>query len=511
MRDRLVRCDAPRRLVLGLGLAVLGVLAMGSAASARGTAPVRGPGAQDTACTNSALQRFGYWEGEWVVKDARGTVIGTNSVTRALGGCAYHEHWASRKGELGESFTTYDRLADTWHELYIGSGGYVLALKGAFVGDTLVLTTSPRPATAIGFEVDLPRVGREVFTSAMKRGPLLASMKARDTMQGVLLAIRVVTGPGETYLARGELPADTALIARFSRESDLGAYRVDVGAPLDHLPALARGDGQRLIITYLAFGASVLLVGLAIVQARREQALTRLREAFVAGVSHELRTPLAQIRLYAELLQHGFVRNVAERDDAVRVIAQESARLTHLIENVLAYSRGSAVSGRSRCGPVVVSDVLEQVRQSMGGLASAAGIGLVATAAPEAIAQSDAALLAQILVNYVDNAIRHGVGGSAIRLGAVRRDTRVLITVDDQGPGIPPHERTRVWERFVRLEERTPSPGNGIGLAVAAALVERLGGSTWIEDAPGGGARFVVQLPAVADAPSAAPSIDPVA
>ena len=148
MRSRLARRDAPRRLVIGLGIALLGVLAVGTSASAGVTAPIGGPGERDTACTNSALQRFGYWEGEWVVKDGRGTVIGTNSVTRALGGCAYHEHWASRKGELGESFTTYDRLDGTWHELYMGSGGYVLALRGAFVGDTLVLTTLPHPSAS---------------------------------------------------------------------------------------------------------------------------------------------------------------------------------------------------------------------------------------------------------------------------------------------------------------------------------------------------------------------------
>jgi signal transduction histidine kinase len=311
-----------------------------------------------------------------------------------------------------------------------------------------------------------------------------------------------VSGRGEDYLHSGELPSDSALVAHFSRESDLGPYRIDVGAPVSHLSAVRR---PRVVTTYLAFGASVLLVLLAIVQARREQALTRLREAFVAGVSHELRTPLAQIRLYAEMLQHGFVRNTAERDDAVRVIVQESARLTHLIENVLAYSRGVAPGTRVPCRPVPVGDVFEQVRQSMGALAGAAGIRLTTRADVDAVARSEPTLLGQVLVNFVDNAIRHGVGSHEIRLGAERRSSVVHVPVDDGGPGIPPHERGRVWERFVRLEARTPSPGNGIGLAVAASLVERLGGSTWIEDAPGGGARFVVQLPAVDDA-SAVPS-----
>ena len=360
-----------------------------------------------------------------------------------------------------------------------------------------------RPATAVGFEVDLPRVGREVFGMAIKRGPLLVSVSARDSTPNGEVALRVASASGDVFLSSGVLPADTGLVAHLPRESDMGTYHIDVGAPAASMSAITARAGRRLVTTYLAFGASVLLVVLAIVQARREQALTRLREAFVAGVSHELRTPLAQIRLYGEMLQHGFVRNDAEHDDAVGVIVRESARLTHLVENVLAYSRSGIAGAPIRGRRVPLIGVLEQVRQATDALAAAAGMRLVIDTAPDVVARSDEALLVQVLVNFVDNAVRHGIGSREITLSAQSRADHVVVAVSDGGPGIPRHERSRVWERFVRLEERTPSPGNGIGLSVAAAIVERLGGAVWIEDAPGGGARFVVQLP-VSDAGSPA-------
>jgi signal transduction histidine kinase len=161
--------------------------------------------------------------------------------------------------------------------------------------------------------------------------------------------------------------------------------------------------------------------------------------------------------------------------------------------------------------PVVVAEVFQQVQQAMGALAAAAGVRIVAHAMPDAIALSDGPLLVQVLVNFVDNAVRHGTGGEVVTLGAELQDTHVRITVDDEGPGIPAHERARVWERFVRLEARTPSPGSGIGLAVAASVIERLGASTWIEDAPGAGARFVVQLPSGAPATASAETAHQVA
>ena len=97
----------------------------------------------DTVCAHAPFRRFDFWAGEWVVRDSAGKVIGRNVVTLDVGGCALHEHWSTGQGEIGESFTTFAPLEDRWHQLYVGSGGYIIAMSGNFDGERLVLMTSP--------------------------------------------------------------------------------------------------------------------------------------------------------------------------------------------------------------------------------------------------------------------------------------------------------------------------------------------------------------------------------
>jgi hypothetical protein len=109
--------------------------------------PAPQPAKADTVCALPNFSRFNYWAGDWVVRDTAGQVIGSSHVTRAVGGCTLHEHWASGKGtEIGESFTAYSPNDRKWHQMYVGSGGYIFVMSGTFVGDTLVLFTAPRPS-----------------------------------------------------------------------------------------------------------------------------------------------------------------------------------------------------------------------------------------------------------------------------------------------------------------------------------------------------------------------------
>ena len=97
----------------------------------------------DTVCAHAVFRQFDYWAGDWTVKDSAGKVIGRNTITRDVGGCALHEHWTSGNGNVGESFTTYSPTEKKWHQLYVGSGGYIIAMSGNFEGSTLVLVTAP--------------------------------------------------------------------------------------------------------------------------------------------------------------------------------------------------------------------------------------------------------------------------------------------------------------------------------------------------------------------------------
>ena len=102
----------------------------------------------DTICARPVFRQFDYWAGDWIVKDTTGKVIGRNSVTRDVGGCALHEHWSGGSGEIGESFTTYSPTEKKWHQLYVGSGGYIISMSGNFEGDRLVLVTAPHAGYA---------------------------------------------------------------------------------------------------------------------------------------------------------------------------------------------------------------------------------------------------------------------------------------------------------------------------------------------------------------------------
>ncbi len=244
----------------------------------------------------------------------------------------------------------------------------------------------------------------------------------------------------------------------------------------------------------LTVGFSVILVtALALLLLARQHQLVVDRERFVAGVSHELRTPLTQILLYGETLQLDRPTPVARRDAAC-VIVRETRRLIHLVEDVLAFGRGQHSTARLNPVPLAVVPVLASALASLRETASARGVTLDSRVDPEAAIHGDAVALEQILRNLVDNAIRHGRDGGCVAVAVSVASGMIECTVDDDGPGLPPSVRERIWQPFVRLAPES-SEGTGVGLAVVRQLVELMGGTVYVDDAPSGGARFGVRLP----------------
>jgi signal transduction histidine kinase len=111
--------------------------------------------------------------------------------------------------------------------------------------------------------------------------------------------------------------------------------------------------------------------------------------------------------------------------------------------------------------------------------------------------RGDAAALRHVLLNFLDNAAKYGPPTQTVRVAAARYGALVRLTVDDEGPGVPPTEREAIWAPFARLDRdrRGTRPGSGIGLSVVRDLITRQQGRCWVDDAPTGGARFVVELP----------------
>jgi signal transduction histidine kinase len=280
---------------------------------------------------------------------------------------------------------------------------------------------------------------------------------------------------------------ETAL-ARDAAERALGR-----AARLTAWPVVLDG---RLLVALLVLTAALVVV--ALVQLRRASELARLRAGFVSSISHELRTPLAQIRMFAETLRLGRVRTAEERRRSLQIIDQEARRLAHLVENVLQFARAERGAIHLALEP---TDLAWHVRETLEAFAPLAGSRRV-TVDPRlgdevVLVDADRALLRQVLLNLLDNAVKYGPAGQTVTVGLRHDGYRALITVDDRGPGIAPRDRDRIWEPFRRLERDAHSSvaGSGIGLAVVSEIISLHGGRGWAEEAPGGGTRMVVELP----------------
>jgi len=354
---------------------------------------------------------------------------------------------------------------------------------------------------AIGFEVSLPQLGAWLGTT-LTRGPLLPAFLGQGNVENASLFVACRDHGGVLRFRSGKEPWPLSVDVPFgdAYSGVLAGSRVQVAIE----PAAARrlvigGVPQsRLGLVLGLLGLSTGLVVVALLQLRRERALQRLREEFIASVSHELRTPLTQIRMFAETLLLDRVRSDAERRRALEIVDREARRLTHLVENVLQFSRGErgtlAVSREVRPLAPLVREVLEQFQP----LAMGSGARLQARLDESAAAAVDAGALRQILLNLLDNAVKYGPRDQELIVSLEQGKGVVRLSVDDQGPGIPAGERRRVFERYERLarDQRSAVAGTGIGLAVVADLVEGHGGRVFVEDGSRGGARFVVELPA---------------
>jgi signal transduction histidine kinase len=259
--------------------------------------------------------------------------------------------------------------------------------------------------------------------------------------------------------------------------------------------------GMRLPLLLGLFALTAALTAVAAFQFRREQELVRLRQDFTSSVSHELRTPLTQILLFGETLELGRAGGEDARREAVSVIVQEARRLAHLVENVLHLSRAERRMVRVRPSAAALAPLLREIVERFAPLAGADAVRIRTELDESIIALADAEALHQMVINLLDNAIKYG-GRGPVTLRAALRDGRARIEVEDSGPGIPAAERLRVWEPFVRLGPSATVPGSGIGLAVVRELAGAHGGACRAEPAPGGGARFVLELPGAGRVPS---------
>jgi len=356
----------------------------------------------------------------------------------------------------------------------------------------------------IGFDVD-PKAFEPFYTMGSEKQPLLPRPLTGGVVFDSLMSV-VVTSADGAKLYHSPVQYAATFSARDTVEAMMGGMQVAVALRPELASKLVIGGlpRSRLPLLLGALGLTAGLIVTALVQLRREYELARLRTDFVSGVSHELRTPLAQIRMFSETLLLGRVRSEEEGRRSLEIIDQEARRLTHLVENLLHFSRSERQVTRLSPARAPLAPLVQEALEGFAPLAGARGVRLRSELAEGVVAPVDAEAFRQMLLNLLDNAVKYGPPGQVVTVGLAAGDQRARIWVDDQGPGIPAADRERVWDRFWRLERDRGSAvaGTGIGLAVVRELVALHGGRAWAEDgqngplpAGGRGVRFVIELP----------------
>jgi K+-sensing histidine kinase KdpD len=266
-------------------------------------------------------------------------------------------------------------------------------------------------------------------------------------------------------------------------------------------------DGVELgVMLAVAATASVLAERLRqqVAWARRQADVERLRNALLCGLSHDLRTPLAALVGAGTALCEDTL-DPSERREFSRMVAEEAFRLNRLVSHLLELTRLESGGLHTKPGPQAIDETIGAAlchleRQLVG--------RTVRTHAPEEIPLTafDPVLIEQVIVNLVENVIRHTPEGSPIEISVCAEEGHVKVDVADRGPGVPAGEEERVFERHYRgPAHRQKDGGLGLGLALCRAILAAHGGRIWLKNRPSGGAvvRFVIPIQNRATTPHA--------
>ena len=218
------------------------------------------------------------------------------------------------------------------------------------------------------------------------------------------------------------------------------------------------------------------------------------QQRFTGDASHELRTPIATILADASLsLERS--RSADEERATISRIESEASRMARIVDGLLLLARADSRRAPTTAADVDVRELLDASVARVTRPAAERNVRIDVHVEEGLLVTDHDAGLERVFDNLLDNALRYAPAASAIAIEAKSREGKVRVTVADHGPGIPPNERVRIFERFHR-GPRATGPGSGLGLAIAHAIVDAHAGTIDVTDTPGGGATFVVDLPA---------------
>jgi len=372
---------------------------------------------------------------------------------------------------LGEPFDELRHL----HKVY-GGQSYLVSYA--------LRTNAPRPYLVVAWH-DVPRIVHEMLPRLFPdaAGSLRVNVIDEDG--------RIVFGPpmrgGDFTVGR---PFPTTL------------YNWRLQVTLTSAQELGARVERRRLLEMLMVGLScvVVVAGMAvvIVAAERERRLSALKSDFVANVSHELKTPLSLVRMFGELLLSERVATDDKRREYLQIIVNESERLTALIENVLDFAKFERGKSAFEFHEGDVGQAVSRAVDVYRYRAEREGVEVdLSIGSRLPTVWFDERALELLLMNLLDNALKYAKEGKRVSVDVRPSRNALELRVSDKGPGVPPGERRRIFERFVRgsMVAENQVRGSGIGLALVKHIAQSHGGEAWVESELGRGSTFIVTIP----------------
>jgi signal transduction histidine kinase len=227
----------------------------------------------------------------------------------------------------------------------------------------------------------------------------------------------------------------------------------------------------------------------------RLSASVHQQRAFMAEASHQLRTPVSVIRTTAEVTLDQPTRNEDEYRESLDVVARQAQRLTRMVDDMFVLALADAAARPLEVSHLYLDELVDDVVDDCRALAAARQVAMRSDSDGEAPFAGDEHLLRQMLMNLVDNALRHTPSGGAVGVSLRRADNAYQVRVSDTGPGVPAADVERIFDRFVRLAAPGSEGGGGLGLPIARWIAEAHGGTLVLGATGAGGTTFVATLP----------------
>lgn len=328
---------------------------------------------------------------------------------------------------------------------------------------------------------------------------LVPALEPAQTSE-MLIALEDKNGRIINYVGEGEIIADMKPEVTIPIGAKLPHYRISV-----YSAGFSYGGsaGQSfMIISSLLVGIFVLSIitgGIMLnAHAKKSQQDAIQKTSFVSNVSHELKTPLTTIRMYTELLHDERVKDPDKRSNYLKIILNESERLSRLVNNVLDFGRLEQGRKHYELTDINLNQLISEVMETQYLRLDKAGFKTTILLPDKPIdIQSDRDALEQVLINVTDNALKYAQAGKELTIQVTQNGPSTLIRIMDRGPSIPRAHQKKIFDKFHRVDDSLTAEkgGSGLGLSIAQRLLQDLNGKLIFEDREGGGAVFTITIP----------------